>query len=306
VIVGDEKCDWNADTFKNINISLSGCSLDFDDRSFNLPITHEEVDGINNFIAKSTEILRLVKRLNTDCVTLDQIERPGSNVISDSDSEGIIDPPIDPPFSKSDWKSITDFFFETGGLKELFQVAKAQSFYNHAGKEFVSSFKKFCSILVPGRKAYVNHSTCSSGEFQPGSTSYIESVIRSTPSSNRSTPTCDGVTSKPREVVCERFTDVAYWDEKKKIYPIITEVKSADKQASETQLTEQMFGLFRKHQKVMLGLAIKPNFVGIKIMTKEKGSLEIHSLESDLSLLKHTVLRKIGKLIMAFMYYIDC
>ena len=112
-------------------------------------------------------------------------------MISDSDSEDIIDPPIYPAFSKSDWKSITDFFFETGGLKELFQVAKVQSFDNHAGKEFMSSF---CSILIPGRKAYVNHSTCSSGEFQPGSTRYTESVIRSTPSSSRSTPTCDGVT----------------------------------------------------------------------------------------------------------------
>ena len=93
---------------------------------------------------------------------------------------------------------------------------------------------------------------------------------------------------------------------RRKKYPIVTEVKSADKQASETQLTEQMFGLFRKHQKAMLGLVIKPNSVGIKIMTKENGSLEIHSLESDMSLLNYALLGKIAKLIMAFMYFIDC
>ena len=56
----------------------------------------------------------------------------------------------------------------------------------------------------------------------------------------------------------------------------------------------------------MLGLVIKPNSVGIKIMIKENGSLEIHSLESDLSILNYAVLGKIAKLIMAFMYFIDC
>ena len=57
VMVGDEKCEWIADTFKKINVSLSGFSLDFDDGSINLPVTHEEVDGIDNFVAKSTEII---------------------------------------------------------------------------------------------------------------------------------------------------------------------------------------------------------------------------------------------------------
>ena len=59
----------------------------------------------------------------------------------------------------------------------------------------------------------------------------------------------------------------------RKLYPICGEAKSGDQQPAENQ----MFGLFREHQKLMSGFAVKPNEACIKIMEKDGMTLNCRS-----------------------------
>lgn len=68
-----------------------------------------------------------------------------------------------------EWDAITNSVFGKGGLKEIFDKAKAQNFDNHVGKVFMEYLIRLCSVLDETK---VNLSTCSSGKFQPGSSSF--------------------------------------------------------------------------------------------------------------------------------------
>lgn len=124
-------------------------------------------------------------------------------------------------------------------------------------------------------------------------------MVRSTPSSSRSTPFSgdEGVTVSTKDVQCERFSDVASWDELRQCYTVLSEVKSSETQALEVQCTEQMFGAFRPHQKAMLGLGIKPISLGVKILRRRRLGLELNTLEYDMALLQDG---NLAKLIIAF------
>lgn len=154
----------------------------------------------------------------------------------------------------------------------------------------------------------VNHSTASAGKHQPGSSSYIREIVWSIPSSARSTPTLDGVTSSSstKETTC--YGDVTYFDRYKRLYTIVLEIKSNDKDASETQITDQMFGLFRSKQRAMLGLVFKPNLVSIHILHRQAtiNHLDFLTYNYDLSLLQSETLRAVAKLILAFIHFVDC
>ena len=116
-----------------------------------------------------------------------------------------------------------------------------------------------------------------SGDAQPGSSQFIKEIPgrrgRSATSSVTSSPAPGTSTETSTEQLewstTRKYSDVSHWDHVRKLYPICGEAKSGDKQPAENQLIDQMFGLFRPYQKVMLGFAVKPNQACIKIMEKQ-------------------------------------
>lgn len=307
VVLSGEHLLWTMDTCEDFQISLSSNSLQLG--TVTLPVTNENLKNISNFMPKAGELFRLVKRLNTGCNHLNQLECSGSNETSDSDSEVIIDPPIAKAFSDSEWAAITRSVYGKGGLKEIFDKAKAQNFDNHAGKLFILKLMKLCSMIDEKKKGCVNLSTCSSGQYQPGSSNFIKKVIRSTPSSSRSTPLPgseeQGVSTKECTEMCQRFSDSAYWDEHKQCYSVLAEIKNSESASCNVQCTEQMFGAFRKHQNVMLGIAVNPNTLSLKVLRKTGQRLEMNTLE-NMEILGDGTLETLTRFIIAFMYFVDC
>lgn len=311
VIIADNQYNWMEHTFEKFNVSFSGTSFSIG-RYGHLPATSITCDritsnGIENFSNKGYELLRLFAVLNTTYSDLTQFQRVGSDQTSDSGSESIPDSPIPPAFTDDEWNGIKQLFFGRGGVKELYDKACEQSFDNHVGKVFLASFIKLCCVMMPDSEKFVNSSTCSSGEQQPGCSNFTSKVIRSTPSSSRSTPMPgeqEGTTTLSHSSTFSRYADVSYWDEQKQMYPITVEVKSADEQASEEQCIEQMFGLFRSWQKAMLGIVVKPGVVGVKIMKMNDGEVEMHDMVNDMPLKEAGTFKNLARLFIAFIYFV--
>lgn len=248
---------------------------------------------------------------SSNCDDLPQYERIGNlepDLPSDSGSETIPDLPISKAFPDHEWDAIQVKFFGEKGVKKLYDVARKQSFDNHAGKLFVTCFIEVCCAMIPNMGVYVNSSSATSGAYQPGSSSFVKTTVRSTPSSSRSTPSGDGgaPTTRSINLECDRFSDGSFWNVGKQLYPISFEVKSKDKQPAATQCTEQMFGLYRENQKAMLGIVVKPNRVSIQIMTSDTDSLQVQESEEYMSLLEMGTIKKLARYIIAFLYFIDC
>jgi len=68
----------------------------------------------------------------------------------------------------------------------LYNSAEENSFENARGKLFLQELIRFCCLLDEERYDYINHGTSSSGDKQPGCCHWTKRVIRSTPSSGRS------------------------------------------------------------------------------------------------------------------------
>lgn len=156
-----------------------------------------------------------------------------------------------------------------------------------------------------------------SGQEQPGSTELTYSWLKyisdrsksrsATPistsmSSSASTPIPDDGYSTESHA---SYPDTLYWDAVKLIYIIVCEVKSKGKQPAEHQAQEQMFGLFRSHQKYMLGLIVKPSIITIKILERNKKDLKMHTFP-DMPVDDCSTQELICKLIMAFILLVDC
>ena len=128
-------------------------------------------------------------------------------------------------------------------------------------KKFDNASGKYIITNLIGYAAYfISMGTSPSGEGQPGCSTLIKKVARyrnertptpSSTSSRSSTPTTDNYSTSSSN----SYSDCVDWDPRDKIYKIDVEVKSADHQASDTQIIDQMVGLFRQNQKNMLGVS---------------------------------------------------
>ena len=273
---------------------------------------------------KARQLKGILEHLFTNARDIRQYQRPAALAESDSGGEQVTDSVISPAFPPDDWKFILEDFLI---LRDYFNTAKTVSFDNAAGKVFLCELMKFaCWIKRPFRK-FANMGTNASGEEQPGCTqityywlkyendrskSRSQSPSRPSPSQSRSctpsTPSTSAIPSYGRiynKETHNRYPDVSFWDYIQKLYRIIGKIKSGDAQSFDDQTTEQMCGLLRENQKCMLGIAIKPSKVMIKILRKYSDRLVMHTFPEN-RLDKLETIQLIFELIIAFIFCVDC
>ena len=172
---------------------------------------------------------------------------PGNGDVDSDDGVEYTDRAVINPFNSLDF----DYFQRR--LKSLYyryRGAKEASFQSTQGKFF---FTLFTAILALDHvEMDFLHSTNPSGDSQPGA--FEVSWILNCP-----TTRSNAQESQRSERHQLRVADFVAWNFERNIYPI--EIKSDDRAPVFFQSLEQMLGLFKKQQKVMLGLVCQPSFV---------------------------------------------
>lgn len=268
---------------------------------------------------KSKQLLAVIPHLFSDVCDIRQFQRPlDLTEESHSGGEDIIEHAFSCAFDESVWKNIILQDFQD--LRLSFLQARALSFDNAAGKVFMNRLMQFLCWINRDLSKYCNVGTNPSGEEQPGCTnlgySWLKYVSDRTPSHTPiSTSSSASSTPIPEEEVHvggfrdehhSRYSDSVFWDLVKEIYKVIIEVKSTDRQPAEHQTTEQMVGLFRACQQYMLGVIVKPNNIAIKILEKSSPhDFQMHSLP-EMPLDNAGTLMLVSKLIIAFIFFVDC
>ena len=178
---------------------------------------------------------------------------------SESGDEQVSDVEIHPAFTLEELVCVK-FLFSQAWIR--FQTAKDLHFTNCAGKLFCSSFTMHCCSVdqhtEPWIGCYVNPSTSPSGSQQPGSCSVGRLCLQRKTRANQG---AREMLSTPEHH--DRVADVVFWNPTKEVYSIVGEVKGDPDEPADDQNTEQMVGLWKPHQKAMLGFIMKPNAVSL-------------------------------------------
>ena len=174
---------------------------------------------------------------------------PGNGDVDSDDGVEYTDRAVINPFNSLDF----DYFQRR--LKSLYyryHGAKRASFQNAQGKFF---FTLFTAILALDHvEMDFLHSTNPSGDSQPRA--FEVSWILNIPTTGSNTQ--ESQRSERQQL---RVADFVAWDFERNIYTIVGEIKSDNRAPVFFQSLEQMLGLFKKQQKVMLGLVCQPSFV---------------------------------------------
>ena len=267
---------------------------------------------------KARQLKELLFHLFTNTENIKQFQRPALTEESDSGDEHVVDLAVSPAFTPETWSLILQDFYD---LRDSFNTAKEVCFDNAAGKFFLCDLMRFCCWIKRPLRRYVNLGTNPSGEQQPGCTQltyywlkYVndrsKSRSQSRSQSRSHTPSTPSTSTIPSTEEYDKdihniYPDVVFWDFRRMLYRIVGEVKSGNKQPFDNQTTEQMCGLFREHQKYMLGLITKPSNVVIKILKKSSDTLSMYTFpEQPLDNLE--TIQLIFELMIAFIFCVDC
>lgn len=97
------------------------------------------------------------------------------------------------------------------------------------------------------------------------------------------------------------------FDRVAKIYTIVGEIKSVSDEEAEEQNVEQMLGVWRKHQRAMLGFTCSKTFVLPRVLMVVDSALVLYSLPqlpfSDN--VRNESLRVLAELFFAFTSFVD-
>lgn len=292
--------------------------------SFSIDDVQRDVDVIrcihdnDRFADRAQSIINCINHLGDEHRIL-QRARDGVPIIGETDSgdEQVADAPIYPAFSEAEWVLV---MVEFTSLRRHYAQAKEFNFENAVGKCFLVQLMRFCCVVVDNKmdqenlKQSFNMGTSHSGTVQPGCSQFKKIFAgrrgRSTPSP---APSASGENPSPAPtstpqmemMITKKYPDVCYWDNLKHLYSIVGEAKSSDYQPVEDQLLDQMFGLFRPYQKMMLGFAVKPNQACIKILEKDGPDLYCRSFP-DLNFTTPQDLKQLVRYFFGFIYFLDC
>lgn len=269
---------------------------------------------VDNFHKKAKQLIALIPHFFTDASCIRQFERPDDvNEPSDSGSEeDVIEPSYAAAFDDVTWKIILQDFEH---LRLAFTQARDAHFDNAIGKVFVHRFIAFLCWIDRDQSKYCNVGTCTSGEEQPGCCNVGYFNLRYVSDRSRSqTPVSTASSSEPTPLsednnykveTHNRYSDVSFWDFLRRLYRVVVEVKSSDNQPAVHQSTEQMVGLYRAHQRYMLGFVVKPNVMAVKVLEKSSKGFNMHVLP-DMSLVDEDMLVTLGKVVIAFIFLVQC
>ena len=213
----------------------------------------------------------------------------------DSDNGvGYTDRAVENPYTSEEFYH---FQVEMQALHHRFQSAKITHFQNAQGKFFFSQLTKVLTLDIQQMDSL--HSTSASGECQPGALE-ITWILKypTTRSSNRS----EG--QKTIEKKQQQTPDFVVWDSQKDIYRIVGEIKSNDDTPVFFQSEEQMMGLFKTDQKVMLGLVCQPSSITPVVARRRESSMIVTQLPK-IQFMKRdgTELYRLAELILCFINF---
>ena len=227
------------------------------------------------------------------CLTVTQKVREASSGVSDSDDEQVPDPPISPAFTNSELLAVQIYYKK---LWNAFGSAVAHQFTNAAGKMFFYHLAEFILILRPNTQYMPYISTNPHGNCQPGSANITHTIPR--PHTRQSE-----VSSTTTSSSTEKVSDFVVFDHSAKIYTIVGEINDE----AEQQNIEQMLGVWRKHQRAMLGFTCNKAFVLPRVLMVDNNSLVLYSFP-ELPLSENNLsdsLRMLAELFLAFTSFVD-
>ena len=236
-------------------------------------------------------------RINTDTDhVIACYARAAREAKSDSDDEQIPDPAILPAFSDTELPVVKVLF------KKFFNTytrAMIIGLYNCVGKQFLEAAWEYADLCsrhdVTTSSQFLYLYSTSTGPLQPGAMyvkwSLPKMVLKST-----------GPAAGELRIIKlnERYADHVAYDRVNIINVNVSEVEESEDSAIESQNNEQMLGLWRGSQQVMLGLEVYSNRVRPKILLLDGGSLNMCYLK-ELDLTKANDLMNLVKLMMAFL-----
>ena len=230
------------------------------------------------------------------CCTVTQKVREASSGVSDSDDEADPDPAISPAFTDSELLAVQIYYVK---LCSAFRSAVVHQFTNAAGKMFFYHLAEFILILRSNKQYVPYISTNQHGDCQPGSANITHTIPKPCTSQSE-------VSSTTTSSSTEKVSDFVVFDHSTKIYTIVGEIE-CDNDEAEQQNIEQMLGVWRKHQRAMLGFTCNKTFVLPRVLMAEDNSLVLYSFpklplsENDLS----KSLRMLAELFLAFTSFVD-
>ena len=199
------------------------------------------------------------------CCTVTQKVREASSGVSDSDDEEVPDPAISPAFTDSELLAVQMYYEK---LCSAFRSAVVRQFTNAAGKMFFYHLAEFILILRPNKQYVPYISTNPHGDCQPGSANITHTIPK--PCTRQSEASSTTISSST-----EKVSDFVVFDHSAMIYTIVGEIK-CDNDEAEQQNIQQMLGVWRKHQRAMLGFTCNETFVLPRVLMAEDNSLVLY------------------------------
>ena len=212
---------------------------------------------------------------------------------SDSDDEPVPYPPNEQPFTNLELAVVNYTFTQ---LKNAYTAAKAVGFVNCCGKAFFVELCRFTYLVKLGNSPHKALLSTGKGCCQPGAF-FINWEVPSRPL--RSNQTSNTIQNFERYADCVSYNKTTFMNE------IVTDNSSSDEEHT-LQHNEQMVGLWKPGQQVMLGFEFYTKFVIPKVLVRQKNSsgkdilcmlcIKKMDLNNDMGIL--------SKLIIAFTYYV--
>ena len=223
--------------------------------------------------------------------------RDGREADTESSDEDIPDPPIIPPFCEADLTAVKMLYKE---FFNAYRRALVIGVYSCVGKDFVDAAWKYADLctrlVVTDTSRFLSKYSTAKGAPQPGACFIKWSLPREMLKSS--------YTSGRVILSRERYADHVTYDKLSIINVSVTELKENEESPIESQNNEQMIGLWRSSQQVMLGMEVRGKYVKPKILLLTNERLNMLYLK-QMNIEKNSDLVNIVTLMIAFLICVD-
>ena len=140
------------------------------------------------------------------------------------------------------------------------EAAVVSGYHNSYGKDFVRCLLKYVLLSQNKTCNIMAFVSTGPGSLQPGHMTVRWQLERM---EKRST-----VSGEKDHILhtFQRIPDVVAYDFETDLFPVVVEIKPEKDASGDAQHTEQMIGLFKKHQKIMAGILLSGDKVKLKLL----------------------------------------
>ena len=291
--------------FENLNceydLLLSHCSFKMESSSFTMDLPCVPPPDDDTLFMKANFLYQQVQAFpNIENVFNHEIRcraaRPERLAEPGSDGEDINDAEVVPEFDNLDLAVVITFFRR---FFNAYKVALEIGLYNAVGKNFLDAaweYMDLCQTTLNKQSKFAYLHNTSTGEPQPGAMFIKWSIPK-----RRSRKTSVG---DRKTLSFERYADHVVYDKVTALNVSVSEVKENKESAVEAQNNEQMLGLWKGPQKVMLGQELRGTRVRPKILALKMKEMHMFYLK-ELDITINMELVELLKLMSAFLVCVD-